>query len=202
MEQTKQHSLRLGVFNQAARLIEDELYYWGCDTKDHTNNLLVRFGLEKFPHPRREGSSIYELRRSQGARLMLHSFCAAVSRREAGTLLFIRAENGFFYSVWHHPPLPGEYGPLYLNDAVNENECVHCRALLAELLQFMRDYESWIESMFGAGYRRECRNGAVRKIIKPERMQQELGALTSFCRGEAHSRPARAQTPNWLPGKF
>ena len=197
--------LRVRRFLVAA--MEQQMWFFGCDTTCADGNLLVRYGFKRYRLKGHRGeTSRYRFHWRRSARVAagchdavedalvdLHGWCAGLHRGTCGGrggFLYVRAGNRLGWYDAPQPPAPGEYdddpdarGAFRLLGPRPERG--FCRAA-ALFFAWVDDYESWIERTCGPDYRRRCHGRAPLPWLSPmeargwlARYRQELSLATA-----------------------
>ena len=142
---------------QAAVLMNQQLWCWGRDIECADGNLLVRFGFQRLDKP--EGSdsaSVYRLDLSPNARVVLRGF---------GVFFGDDRWGGMFVPRF-------DFKPQFTLEAGSERTCLvvgrftsacvtrrdqlaEGQRLLLSLVDWIRSYEVWIAEVLGIDYRSE-----------------------------------------------
>jgi hypothetical protein len=159
------------VQKEAAALLHQQMWCWGCDIRHTEGNVLLRytFTRQRPPDPAL-GSSRYTLCSEQGQHITLWGFGVWYARTEVGGLFLRR--NAFSprltctieppASIWCVTHLPA----LCVPTTPEEGQATHI--LLSSLLSWISDYEQWIQETLGTDYRRRCLKEWPHRVIFPE----------------------------------
>ncbi len=140
---------------QAANLLNQQLWCWGRDIEASTGNLLVRHGFQRIEKPRgSSSSSIYRLDLSPTSRVILRGFGVFIGDDRWGGLFLPRFE--FRPQLSPEPDLavpawsPEDLPPL---KSPRVDQLAPCQSLLLALIDCIRRYELWIAEHAGIRYR-------------------------------------------------
>ena len=147
--------LKQGVEVTLSRGLEQWLWFLGLDVRHPSGNLLVKYGLKKFKSPNNKGSSRYQSEQN-GDLIDLHSFFVGIYPKSSDGFIFIRARNRCFLYTAEYPPCPGDYPEEYMFTPETKELTNRFHAAAALFLEWLEDYELWIEQSFGFKYRESC----------------------------------------------
>ncbi|QPJ62504.1 MAG: hypothetical protein G3M70_11740 [Candidatus Nitronauta litoralis] len=140
-------------------LMSQQLWCFGKDIKNPGNNLLIRYGLEKFRPPKRlDGSTNYIATINGEVRLILWGFgiyfgCGNNSGVYLGRFDFypkLIGEVPLNPPFWSSSALPDLVPPS------NEEEWEHSFGLISEFCEWATRYEDWVNQVMGNSYRVSC----------------------------------------------
>lgn len=140
----------------AARLLNQQIWCWGCDVKYGEGNLLVRHGFLRVEKPPGSPSaSLYRLELSPTARVVLRGFGVFYGDDLLGGLFLRRFEfkpqltptADLPEAVWSVDDLPPLASPC--RDQIPDAE-----RLIANLIEWIQGYEAWISANIGIAYRK------------------------------------------------
>ena len=142
---------------QAASLLDQQIWCWGRDIECSGGNLLVRHGFQRVENPTgRNASSLYRLDLSETARVILRGFGVFYGDDHQGGVFLRRFD--FAPQLTPQPDLPRpawslqDLPPLASPRA---DQVPSCRWLLLTLIDWIRQYEVWIAERVGVAYRAE-----------------------------------------------
>lgn len=147
--------LKHGVQCCLARGLEQWLWFLGVDASKPERNLLERFGFIKKAPPSTGGSSLYELVWN-GLLIELHSFCIGAYPNDADGFIYIRKHCKCFLYTASHTPCPGNYVDEDLTEPQMELELRSFHLVVSKFLNWLEEYELWIDHHYGMGYREAC----------------------------------------------
>lgn len=157
------------------RGLEQQLWFLGQDVLHAAGgrkNLLVQHGFEKFKPPFQQGSSRYRTV-WKGRTVELHSFCVGIYGAKADGFLYIRAKNLAAVYCGRRPPWPGRYRDALLFQPrwgwIEEEARFHRAASV--FLEWLDDYETWVEREMGADYRAGCYRRYHQEWLPPEEVR-------------------------------
>ncbi len=169
-------SRRRSLVRDLADALRQQMYFWGCDVRHPSGNLLAQVGMERIARPSAEGegTSRYQMPWQNGV-VELHGFCAGWYSSEADGALYIRGRNALTRCRGGAPLTPGQYEPERLAPATREELLM----LVRPLIDWVVAYEEWAEQAAGAAHRARC-----------------WAALHTLRRGQPWLAPAQAR--EWL----
>ena len=147
--------LKHGVELTLSRGLEQWLWFLGLDVCHPSGNLLVKYGLRKFDSANNKGSSRYQIEQN-GDLIDLHSFFVGIYPNSSDGFIFIRARNRCFLYTAKHPPQPGDYGEEYMFTPETKELTNRFHTAAKLFLQWLEDYEAWIDKSYGFKYRDSC----------------------------------------------
>ena len=142
---------------QAANLLNQQIWCWGRDIECSSGNWLVQYGLERVEKPAvSKAASLYRLDLSPTSRVILRGFGVFYGDDRWGGLFLRRfdfapqltPEPDLSRTPWSVEDLP----PLVLPSA---NQVTCCQHLLLKVIEWIRQYEVWIAEQVGIAYRSE-----------------------------------------------
>jgi hypothetical protein len=141
------------------RLLHHQCWCWGRDIWHPQGNLLIRHGFERFGVPEgKEGSNFYRLRIDEAREITLWGFGVLYSNAEKEGIFIKRYE---FYPMLFEtakidlPVFKGDQLPIRRLPKSDE-EINFAARLNAELIEWILEYESWIEKTCGKSWRVKC----------------------------------------------
>ena len=147
--------LKPGVQASLARGLEQWLWFLGVDTRTPGDNLLVRNGFLKFKPLFTRGSSRYRRNWRDGL-IELHGYCVGAYSKDADSFIFIRRDSRCFLYTAPRPPWPGRYRQRCLVTPESEAEFSRFHAAATRFLEWLEDYERWVDQTYGPRYREAC----------------------------------------------
>lgn len=141
---------------EAARLIDQQMWCWGCDVRRAGGNLLLAYGMMRHPSPDPRFHSAY-IALCEDCALTLWGWGIWVASAE-GALFIDRAR---FRAGWRAegPRIPEAWSPVDLPPTAppaDSAQADHARDLLARALAWISDYERWVLATLGDSYRAEA----------------------------------------------
>jgi len=147
-----------GIRDQAAALLNQQIWCWGQDVLHPSGNYLTRVGFRRIPPPgeRRLCSSVYELSLGRRQKVVLRGFGIFFADDALGGIYFPRFRFVPLYTpnarlprpCWFEEDLPPLGRP-------SPRERDPCLLLLMKLLDWICDYETNLVGLLGLSYRRE-----------------------------------------------
>jgi hypothetical protein len=140
---------------QAARLLNQQLWCWGRDIEAASGNLLVRHGFQRIEKPAGSSTaSIYRLDITPRTRVILRGFGVFFGDDRLGGVFLPRfeftpqytPESDLCLPAWGSEDLPPLSPP-------HEDQMPGCQSLLLSLIDWIRQYEGWIVEHKGVSYR-------------------------------------------------
>ena len=142
---------------QAAGLLNQQIWCWGQDILSSKGNLLVRHGFQRTEKPAGTNfASLYRLDLSPQSRVILRGFGVFFGDNRWGGVFLRRfsfkpqltPSSDFSRPAWSTEELP----PLISPPADRALDCQH---LLLELINWIYQYECWVVEQVGLDYRAE-----------------------------------------------
>ncbi len=171
------------IYKQFVRGLEQYLWYLGQDTRDAENNLLEQYGFRKYRTPGHGGSSRYTIK-WKSRTIDLHSFCVGIYGNNQEGFLYVRAHDKSYAYLGKKAPLPGRYRKTFLILPSNKESKKRFFTASSVFLKWLEDYENWIETNYGKGYRRRCYRNYPGKWLSPAKARKwfqeylKLGEIT------------------------
>jgi hypothetical protein len=141
----------------AAKLIEQQMYFWGADVFAPQGNLLVAWGCRKFRQDGQQHSVHFYSRSDTRTRLLLHSTGAQLhlaDNADAEGIAYLRPHHRVFRSAPDAAlPLPATHRTP--PSGVRSLRPQEVTPPLTALLQLIRDYERWAAPLHAPGRRQE-----------------------------------------------
>ena len=146
-------SRRRSLVRDACGCLQQQMFFWGCDARHRSGNLLSGFGLMRIARTKNasEGSSRYRMDWGDGT-VELHSFCAGWYPRSGDGVVFIRNREHLYSCTGDEPLTPGAYEDERHRGTDADTMLQTCRPLL----EWVAEYEQWIETRTPGDYRRNC----------------------------------------------
>ena len=191
-----------GLVHDVSAALLQQMYFWGCDVRHPSGNLLIAFGMIKLAREDRhsEGTSRYRMPWQEGI-FELHGFCAGwYPKKEAHRgVLFVRGRETLFQCSGGSPLTPGHYEKERFGTANREAMIELCRPMLSWIVE----YERWISRVTVPGYRERCWNAfanlrAGKSWLPP---QKGLHWIESFLRSPDSTPRAKAILRSLPSGK-
>lgn len=171
---------------QAASLLNQQIWCWGQDILSSKGNLLVRHGFQRTEKPAGSNfASLYRLELPPESRVILRGFGVFFGDNRWGGVFLRRFDfkpqltpsSDFSRPPWSVEDLPPLVSP-------REDRVRDCQHLLLELINWIHQYESWIAEQVGLDYRAETLLPWSEKndSVPPEQMADAwrmLGAAVS-----------------------
>ena len=142
---------------QAATLLNQQIWCWGRDIECSRDNWLVKHGFERVEKPAgSDAASLYRLDLSAKTRVILRGFGVFCGDDRWGGLFLQRF--GFAPQLTPEPDLPRT--PWFAEDlpplvVPRPDQVPRCQRLLLTLIDWVRQYEVWIAERVGVAYRSE-----------------------------------------------
>ena len=142
---------------QAASLLNQQIWCWGRDIQCSSGNWLVRHGFERLEKPGgSNAASLYRLDLSSTSRVILRGFgvfCGddrwgGVFLRRFGFAPQLTPAPDLSRPLWSVEDLPSLVSP-------HANQVTCCLHVLLTLIEWICRYEVWIVEQTGIAYRRE-----------------------------------------------
>jgi hypothetical protein len=149
----------------ASTLFNQQLWCWGQDIKCDTGNLLVRYGFKRIPNAANpDSTSLYRLDTASGAQVILRGFGVFYGSKHAGGLFVQRysfrpmlvSDSDAHTSIWTIDHIPALRWPM-------DDEVGCWWRLTLDLIDWIRDYESWVANEIGTAYRKQTLEPWARK---------------------------------------
>ena len=141
----------IGLLNDFAKALGQQLYFWGCDVVHPGGNLLCEFGLERQKKEGVTGSSCYRIQYKSDI-IELHSLCVGRYSKNNASFLYTRKYHRCWIYEDSKPPLPGFYDEkLIKKKPIQEIELAGRR-----FLEWWLEYEAWIATKKSPAYRNKC----------------------------------------------
>ncbi len=136
-----------------ADALRQQMYFWGCDVRHPSGNLLARFGMERLARPTAEGegTSRYRMPWRHGV-IELHGFCAGWYPPHGSGILYIRGQHALQRCEGGAPLTPGHYESERLQSATRED----LLSLARPFIEWVAHYEAWVHTEAGAAHRERC----------------------------------------------
>lgn len=165
------------------RLLDQQFWCFGRDIAQGPENLLVRYGLNRYPRRDSTDGSGYANRTRCGTILALWGFGVYLSE---GTGILLRRDSLVTWIVddpqW---PLQDWTPETFPKRAAAPDDYAAALALLAKLFRWFANYESWVQSTRPASYGVDSLNGWHRVVMPRGEMAnawrehaRELGDLS------------------------
>ena len=169
----------------AADLLSQQIWCFGRDIEPPEGNLLVRFGFDRIPPPASISSaSTYRMAISTTANILLRGFGVFYGDQRWGGLFLHRYSFlPKFTRIASLAKSPWQPSDLPLLWPYCERQFPQGRALLIELIDWLRGYEAWIACELGVAYRRASLARWIdgrRKVVAAEDMAagwRQIGML-------------------------
>lgn len=142
-----------------AGLLDQQFWCWGCDIRFAPINLLLEYGFTRYrSSDRARPGPVYALDCAPGAHVALWGGGLFFGLAGDGGLLLSRFDFIPQLLASDHTPSAtwrvDQLGPKRLPCGANDR--VQLGALLPCALQWIGDYESWVQRVAGMEYRRQC----------------------------------------------
>ena len=141
---------------QAAWLLNQQIWCWGRDIEFAEQNLLVQYGFQRIEKPAgSRAASIYRLKLSPTKRVVLRGFGIFFGDDRLGGVFLCRfdfapkltLDSDLARPAWSTDDLP------QLQQALSDFDFTRCQRLLQMLTDWIRTYEVWIIKNVGIVYR-------------------------------------------------
>lgn len=158
--------LKPGVQSSLVRGLEQWLWFLGMDVRHQMGNLLLKNGFVKFKPNGTGGSSRYQ-REWRGGYIDLHSYSVGFCSKEHKGFQYVRARHQCFIYTSSNPPFPGCYPEEFLIAADSDEKMCHLHSAATHFLEWVEEYERWVDSACGSKYREDCYQAYKRKWQPP-----------------------------------
>ena len=142
---------------QAASLLNQQIWCWGRDIECSDGNLLVRHGLQRVERPAgSDAASLYRLDLSPSLRVILRGFGVFCGDDRWGGVFLRRFDFAPQLAPepdLSRPPWSVQDLPPLVSPRADQVPC--CQRLLLTLIDWIRQYEVWIAKQVGIAYRTE-----------------------------------------------
>lgn len=185
---------------QAAHLLNQQIWCWGCDIDSPEGNLLLRHGFQRLGKPPgSNAASVYRLDLSPTTRIVLRGFGVFCGDDRWGGLFLRRfdfkpqltPDSDLSQPPWLAQDLPPLTSP-------RTNQVPRCQQLLLIMIDWIHQYEVWVAENLGDSYRAETLHEwkEKNKAVPAERMPDAwrmLGKTVTdhpeilICRGQPHA---------------
>ena len=158
-------SFRRSPIQHAANLLNQQIWCWGRDIESIEGNVLVRYGFQRLARPAvRDESSQYRLEFSQSSRIILRGFGVFYGDDQLGgvflprfkfTPLLLSASDvpRLLWSEEDLPLLDSAIRDTTIRDTTQIYSLECLRQLLKKVVDWIADYEVWIQKHFGSAFR-------------------------------------------------
>lgn len=139
------------------RLLHHQCWFFGQDIRHESGNLLIRFGFERFGVPsEKSGSNNYRFRSTDDTEINLWGWGVFFGNEKGGILIKrydfcprLLKVGKLYFPVFKSENLP-------LNRMPRENlEIRTARKITAQFIEWVLEYETWIEGECGKYWRRK-----------------------------------------------
>jgi len=145
------------VAELASMLFNQQHWCWGQDIRCDTGNLLIRYGFVRTPNQiDSKGASLYRLDRTCGTHVILRGFGMFYGNNQLGGIFIPRYSFRPMLTPAADTPTP-----LWTTDQIpklrwpTDDEAEHWWRLTMDLIDWIRDYESWVAKVVGTAYRQK-----------------------------------------------
>ncbi|PJF35946.1 MAG: hypothetical protein CUN49_07920 [Candidatus Thermofonsia Clade 1 bacterium] len=171
--------------NLAPKLLDQQMWCWGCDIRRPEGNLLSAYGLVKLSAP--EGvkqSSAYTLCFTDGAQVTLWAFGAFYGAPERGGIFVKRGGFTALYTPIYRLPIAEWTPPPEAELPATAQKCANAAYLLSAFSAWIADYETWIAAQTEPEYRAACVNAwfAHKRAVPSQAMISAWRNLAEACR--------------------
>ena len=149
------HVINQKIYKRLIRGLEQRIWYLGQDTLDHENNLLVKFGFERYRTSGHIGSSRYKLKWGS-LTIELHSLCLGMYVENEDGFLYVRSPAGSYIYLDQNPTVPGHYQTEFLIDPKTMEDKWRFHKASSIFLEWLEHYECWLDETVGKDYRLAC----------------------------------------------
>ena len=149
------HIINQKIYKRLIRGLEQRIWYLGQDTIEVENNLLVKYGFERYRTSDHIGSSRYKLKWGSMT-VELHSLCLGIYGAKQDGFLYVRSPAGAYIYMDNKPTMPGNYQTKFLIQPKDIESKVRFHKASSNFLDWLEDYENWINQTIGSRYRLEC----------------------------------------------
>ena len=165
------HLFNQKIYKRLIRGLEQRIWYLGLDTEELENNLLVKYGFERYRTDNHIGSSRYKLN-WKGMTVELHSLCLGIYSVDEDGFLYVRSPAGAYIYLDENPTLPGHYQSEHLLKPKTVEEKLRFHKASSVFLEWLEHYETWIDETLGKEYRLDCYERYKRDWLTPKEARQ------------------------------
>ncbi len=157
LERRAHVSLPATVRSLAPKLLDQQLWCWGCDIRRAEGNLLSAYGFVKLKAPEEVRlSSAYTLCFTDGAQVTLWAFGVFYGAPEQGGIFIKRGGFEARYTPAHRLPITAWCAAPEGKPPDTVQKCAQTLKLLRALSAWIADYEAWIATQTPPDYREAC----------------------------------------------
>ncbi|MFT7153667.1 MAG: hypothetical protein ACI9Z7_000725 [Alteromonas macleodii] len=160
------HIINQKVYKRLIRGLEQRIWYLGIDALQLENNLLVKYGFDRYRTSDHIGSSRYKIKWGSTT-VEIHSLCLGIYGNNQDGFLYVRSPAGAYVYTDQTPTVPGNYRTVFLTRPVDVDSKQHFHKASSAFLEWLEDYESWIEETLGKNYRLDCYERYKRDWLPP-----------------------------------
>ncbi|MFQ3534330.1 MAG: hypothetical protein SNJ58_00495 [Aggregatilineales bacterium] len=180
--------LPASVRSLAPKLLDQQLWCWGCDIRRPEGNLLSAYGLVKLKAPEDVRlSSAYTLCFTDGAQVMLWAFGVFYGAPKRGGIFVKRGGFEPHYTSEHRLPITVWCAAPECKPPDSVQTCAHALHLLTALSAWIASYEMWIAAQTPSDYRKACVMAwfAHKRAVPSEMMISAWRTIAESCRHAA-----------------
>lgn len=139
-------------------LFDQQMWCWGCDVRREAGNLLLAYGMEKWPSPVPRLRSAYTMPLDAESAITLWGWGVWTAAQGHGSIFISRAHFAVRYrssaelrpAAWCEAQLPAFETPI------SEEQHPHIIHLLGKTFDWIADYERWLQETVGTDYREQA----------------------------------------------
>lgn len=169
----------------APKLLDQQLWCWGCDIRRTEGNLLCAYGFVRLKAPEDvRQSSAYTLCFTHGAQVTLWAFGVFYGAPERGGIFVKRGGFEARYTPEPRLPITAWCGAPNAQPPDTVQTCAHALSLLTALSAWIADYEAWIAAQTPPDYRAACVAAwfAHKRAVPSEAMVKAWREIAESCR--------------------
>lgn len=167
------HVINQKIYKRLIRSLEQRIWYLGQDTIDPENNLLVKYGFERYRTSDHIGSSRYKIKWGSMT-VELHSLCLGIYGAEQNGFLYVRSPAGAYVYQNEKPTVPGHYQSEFLIKPLDIQSKWRFHKASCAFLEWLENYENWIDKTLGNDYRWEFYERYKRDWLPPDAVREWL----------------------------
>lgn len=172
----------------APKLLDQQLWCWGCDIRYAAGNLLLAYGFLKLKAPAEtRQSSAYTLCFTNGAQVTLWAFGVFYGAPTQGGIYLKRGGFAPCYTSAHRLPIEEWCAAPACRAPATLAQCANAQSLLSALSMWIADYEAWVSARTAPDYRAACVAAwfAHKRAIEGSAMVSAWRTVAEECRHAA-----------------
>ncbi|MCE7948385.1 MAG: hypothetical protein DYG88_13255 [Chloroflexi bacterium CFX4] len=169
----------------APKLLDQQLWCWGCDIRRAAGNLLLAYGFLKLKAPTEtHQSSAYTLCFTSGAQITLWAFGVFYGAPPLGGIYLKRGGFAPRYTSTHRLPIDSWCAEPPCRAPATPAQCANVQSLLSALSAWIADYEAWVVAYTAPDYRAACVAAwfAHKRAIEGNAMVSAWHTIAEECR--------------------